>query len=365
MIEQNNENRAEQLLAWYDKHKRMLPFRMEPVPYYIWISEIMLQQTRMETVIPYFNRFIAELPEIKDLAGVGEERLMKLWEGLGYYSRARNLKKAAGVIMAEHDGRLPATFEELVRLPGIGPYTAGAIASIAFGEKVPAVDGNVIRVYSRLQAYSEEVSRARGKRFIHAAVLEDIPGDRPGDFNQAVMELGATICLPNGQPLCHRCPVKESCKAFQSGDPMDHPVLPEKKARRVEEQTLLLIIREGRFLIEKRPRQGLLAGLNQFPMRPGTLDRREVAGWLEELGITDCSMNEGQWSKHIFSHVEWIMTSWVVHAMPGLAAEDTGDDAESQQEFQQEWIEGERLGDIALPTAFRPFREELQALLKD
>lgn len=364
MIDKKNGNRAELLLAWYDEHKRSLPFRLEPVPYDIWISEIMLQQTRMETVIPYFNRFITELPKIRDLAEVQEERLMKLWEGLGYYSRARNLKKAAQVIMAEYDGRVPGTFQELVGLPGIGPYTAGAIASIAFGEKVPAVDGNVLRVFSRLEAYSGEISKAESRRFIQGAVLQDMPEGRPGDFNQAVMELGATICLPNGKPLCHRCPLEGSCAARKTGDPLRYPVLPVKKPRRIEEQTVLLVIRGDSFLIEKRPSRGLLAGLNQFPMRPGTLNRDEVEHWLKELGLTEYRLWEGQGSKHVFSHVEWDMTSFVVYAMPGRIGEDRPTVIAGKGRGQ-EWIPGHRLEDIALPTAFRPFREELRALLKE
>ena len=386
----NELDRGSRLLAWYDRHKRSLPFREKPVPYYIWISEIMLQQTRMETVIPYFNRFIQALPEIRDLAEVTEEDLMKLWEGLGYYSRARNLKKAAEVIMAEYGGSLPERYEDLVCLPGIGPYTAGAIASIAFGEQVPAVDGNVIRVYSRLEAYAGEVMKAAGKRFIHDSVLKDLPGERPGDYNQAIMELGATVCIPNSRPHCEKCPLKESCLAFQFGDPLAHPVLPLKKARRVEEHTVLLLIRDDHYLIEKREDEGLLAGLNQFPMQAGTLDEEALGNWLKDLGIRDYSLKPGLWAKHAFSHVEWHMPSWIVWINPELSyqvsekagqAEYRGEGRVRDQWSKDQrgdglfkgipgsdrmhWVPDDRLMRIAMPTAFRVFREELADLLKE
>ena len=354
----DNKSLAEDLLEFYDRDARLLPFRLNPIPYHIWISEIMLQQTRMDTVIPYFNRFIETLPGIKDLAEVDDDRLMKLWEGLGYYSRARNLKKAAQLIQTEYNGVMPASFEELLKLPGIGPYTAGAIASIAFGETVPAVDGNVIRVFSRIMAYDGPAMTAPGRRFITDAVRSVMSTDRPGDFNQAVMELGATICLPNGAPLCHKCPINLYCKAYQAGNPLDYPVLPIKKARKIEKHTVLLIHQlfgtDQSFMLERRPDSGLLAGLYQFPMKSGQLDESEIRLWLQEFGITEFKLNGGPVAKHIFSHIEWHMISYEVEVLSTLVSED-------QPNYQ--WIEDKALDLITLPTAFRVFREKLAGLL--
>ncbi len=346
----NDPNRfAENLLQFYDQHARELPFRVSPRPYYTWISEIMLQQTRMDTVIPYFNRFIEAVPDIPALAQIGEEQLMKLWEGLGYYSRARNLKKAAQMMVELHHGNMPETFEELVRLPGIGPYTAGAIASIAFGKPVPAVDGNVIRVFSRLEAFGDPVMNAKGRQFIHSSVERVISKTRPGDFNQAVMDLGATICLPNGAPLCGQCPVAGHCLALTEGDPLAYPVMPEKKQRRIENQTVLLIISENAFLTEKRPDGGLLAGLMQFPMREGHLTESQVRAWLSELDHADADIVGGPDAKHIFTHVEWHMRSFEVRVR--------GEVRESGPALS--WVDADELDEITLPTAFKKYRQRM------
>lgn len=356
---------AGHLLAFYDQAARELPFRVNPRPYYTWISEIMLQQTRMDTVIPYFNRFIAALPDIAALAGVEEDQLLKLWEGLGYYSRARNLRKAARQIMADHGGEMPRAYEALLKLPGIGPYTAGAIASIAFGEAVPAVDGNVIRVFSRLEAYAEPAMTTKGKKFIATAVERVIDQERPGDFNQAVMELGATICLPNGAPLCQSCPVTVHCLALSQGDPLAYPVLPAKKSRRVELQTVLLVTDGHNFLTQQRPDQGLLAGLRQFPMQAGQLDSGEVDLWLTSLGLSGASREPGPTARHIFSHVEWLMTSWIVRVdFKGdvVARADRVCDAD---DGPMVWLPGKRLAEITLPTAFRVYRQAMTEILSE
>lgn len=347
---------SKKLLLFYDEHARELPFRISPKPYYTWISEIMLQQTRMDTVIPYFNRFIAGIPDIQALAQVDDDVLMKLWEGLGYYSRARNLKKAAQVIVERYQGEMPNSYEELLTLPGIGPYTAGAIASIAFNQPVPAVDGNVIRVFSRLKAYGEPVMNAKGKRFIHAAVEEVIPPERPGDFNQAIMELGATICLPNGAPLCEDCPVADHCLAYQGGNPLDYPIMPQKKERRIEDQTVLLITNDRQFLVEQRPKQGLLAGLLQFPMKAGHLEEEAVQAWLEDLGYSEAEVNPGKSAKHIFSHVEWHMKSFEVTINSSRVRELAPN---------LRWLEAEDLDKITLPTAFKKFRQIMSKRLLD
>lgn len=201
------ENIAEPLLKWYDKNKRILPWRDKDNAYYTWVSEIMLQQTRVEAVKPYFARFIQELPDVAALAAAPEERIVKLWEGLGYYSRVRNMQKAAIQVMEEYDGRIPEDFETLLSLKGIGRYTAGAIASIAYGKKVPAVDGNVLRVYTRLTENHEDIMKQSVRKAVENELTERMPKDRPGDFNQAMMELGAVVCVPNGTAKCEECPL--------------------------------------------------------------------------------------------------------------------------------------------------------------
>ena len=356
---------AGHLLAFYDQAARELPFRVNPRPYYTWISEIMLQQTRMETVIPYFNRFITALPDIAALAGVEEDQLLKLWEGLGYYSRARNLRRAACQIMADHGGEMPREYEALLKLPGIGPYTAGAIASIAFGEAVPAVDGNVIRVFSRLEALAEPAMTSRGKKFIGAAVERVIDRERPGDFNQAVMELGATICLPNGAPLCQSCPVAAHCLALAQGDPLAYPILPAKKSRRIEAQTVLLVTDGQDYLIEQRPDAGLLAGLLQFPMRPGKLSWEDADAWLRSLGFDGASLEPGPPARHIFSHVEWQMSSWIVRLDSRRDGEARGDLVCEAGDGPRLWLPGTSLDEITLPTAFRTYRQVMAAILSE
>lgn len=354
----DNNNLAQDLLKFYDREARELPFRINPKPYYTWISEIMLQQTRMETAVPYFNRFIEALPTIQDLAEVADDQLMKLWEGLGYYSRARNLKKAAQVIQSDFWGVMPSAYEELIALPGIGPYTGGAIASIAFGQAVPAVDGNVMRVFSRVKAYEKPVMTATGRRFIYDAVRSVMSGERPGDFNQAVMELGATICLPNGAPLCEKCPINAYCKAYQTGDPLDYPVLPVKKARKIEEKTVFLIyqnIGETRsFMVERRPEGGLLSGMYQFPMKSGHQSEEETRKWILEQGITDFSLKPGKRAKHIFSHIEWHMISYEVQVFCSKVGEPS---------YNWNWVSGDELELITLPTAFKTYRAQMADLL--
>ena len=269
---------AGRLLAWYEDNRRELPWREDASPYRVWISEIMLQQTRIEAVLGYFERFLRELPDVRSLAEAEEDRVMKLWEGLGYYSRARTLIKTARLCCEEYGGELPASYEELLALPGIGPYTAGAIGSIAYSLPVPAVDGNVLRVISRLLADDSDISAERTKRRAKELLTEILPKDAPGEFNQAVMELGERICIPNGAPLCGECPAAACCLAHQQGREMAFPVKAGKKARRVEQMTVLVIRCGSRFAIRKRPESGLLAGLYELPWLPGHVSRREVAG---------------------------------------------------------------------------------------
>lgn len=298
------------LLAWYDSSARELPWRSNPTPYRVWISEIMLQQTRVEAVKPYFLRFVEALPDVPSLAACPEETLLKLWEGLGYYSRARNLQKAARLLVEKHGGALPASFDALKSLPGIGEYTAGAIASIAFGLACPAVDGNVLRVLSRVTASREDIGDARMKKAWGEAIAVILP-ERPGDFNQALMELGACVCLPNGEPLCGGCPLRGLCRAYGEGLTGELPVKAPKKARRVEERTVLFLRREdGRIALRRRPDTGLLAGMWEPVNLSGKLDQRAVLDALLFMGFLGRELTSLPVARHIFTHVEWRMTCW-------------------------------------------------------
>ena len=276
---------------------RVLPWRVDRDPYRVWVSEIMLQQTRVEAVKPYFERFMAALPDVASLAAVGEEELMKLWAGLGYYRRARYLKRCAQVVVAEYDGRFPATAAELRKLPGIGRYTAGAIASIAFGEAVPAVDGNVLRVLSRFFAAAVDVDRAE------SALKVRYPSGRCGDFTQSLMELGATVCLPNGEPLCASCPLGSDCRARALGKTGDFPPPAARVQRKIELLTVLILRCRGRIALRRRPATGVLAGLWELPNRPG-----EVPEWGASFGTIRATFR----GKHVFTHLEWHMLVQVV-----------------------------------------------------
>lgn len=300
------------LLAWYEEHARVLPWREDPQPYRVWISEIMLQQTRVEAVKPYFERFMKELPTVADLAGVPDDRLMKLWEGLGYYSRARNLKKAAAMVMEEFGGEIPADFSELLKLPGIGSYTAGAIASIAYGRAVPAVDGNVLRVLSRVLKSREDILKASTKKWLETELTATMPQDAASHFNQGLIEIGAIVCVPNGQPKCMECPLASLCLARREGLTGEIPVRTPPKKRRVEERTVCLIEYEGQVALNRRGDTGLLAALYELPNVEGILDAGQLGGafGLEDSAIA--SVEELPKAKHIFSHVEWHMIGYRV-----------------------------------------------------
>lgn len=303
---------ASPLLKWYDSNRRMLPWREQPTPYRVWVSEIMLQQTRVEAVKPYFERFMKQLPDIAALAGAEEDALLKLWEGLGYYSRVRNLKKAAEQIMEEYGGQMPPDYGKLLKLQGIGSYTAGAVASIAFGQPVPAVDGNVLRVITRLLADDSDILNPVVKKRMEAQLLPVMPSDRPGDFNQALMELGATVCLPNGAPKCGECPWQDMCAANRTGTQMDFPKKSAKKPRKIEDKTILVIRDANCAAIQKRPSGGLLAGMYEFPSMEGHASYEEVLSWLKEQGVHAVRIEELPPSRHIFTHKEWHMTGYVV-----------------------------------------------------
>ncbi len=306
------------LLAWFRENSRELKWRMDPLPYYVWISEIMLQQTRVEAVKPYFARFTGELEDINALANCPEDRLLKLWEGLGYYSRARNLKKAAQVIMSEHHGELPRDVSMLKALPGIGSYTSGAIASIAYGIPEPAVDGNVMRVLSRISGSKECIDEPKVKVYFEDRIREFLTDHQqdvsPGEFNQALMELGALVCLPNGGPDCKSCPVREMCRAWQEGLTDEIPVRKKKKDRRIEKRTILVIKDAEHVLIHQRPDRGLLAKLWEPVNLEGHLTGKEALSAAEDLGIFALRIKPLPDAKHIFTHVEWHMKGYEILA---------------------------------------------------
>ena len=303
---------ASPLLAWYDENRRILPWREKPEPYRVWVSEIMLQQTRVEAVKPYFARFMEHLPDVESLAAAEEDELLKLWEGLGYYSRARNLKAAAQQIVEQHGGKMPSEYHDLIKLKGIGSYTAGAISSIVFGHPVPAVDGNVLRVIMRLLADDSDISEASVRKRVEEDLKPVMPKDRPGDFNQALMELGATVCLPNGAPKCAECPWKTFCRAGIEESWQQYPKKAVKKPRTVEYRTIL-VIRDGhRAVIRRRPNKGLLAGMYEFPSLLGKASLDEVKDWLSAQGVCAVRIEKLPESKHIFTHKEWHMTGYMV-----------------------------------------------------
>ncbi|HJA36411.1 MAG TPA: A/G-specific adenine glycosylase [Firmicutes bacterium] len=337
------------LLQWYDSRARVLPWRSQPTPYRVWVSEIMLQQTRVEAALPYFDRFMAVLPDIAALAQAPETQLLKLWEGLGYYSRVRNLQKAARQVMEQWGGMLPQKLEDLMALPGIGEYSAGAIASIAYGQRVPAVDGNVLRVVSRLLASRENVMDPKVKRQLRQQVWDIIPAQRPGDFNQSLMELGALVCLPNGKPLCSGCPLENLCLGNRLAIAQELPVKPPKKARRVVPRTVFVLCSQGRLLLHRRPSRGLLASLWEFPGQDGHLSLEQAAETLAQAGIQVSSIASLGEHTHIFSHVEWPMVCYQVECLPFPAAED------------YVWCTPQQLQEqYALPSAFRPFAQWLR-----
>lgn len=306
------------LLAWYRKNKRALPWRENKDPYRIWISEIMLQQTRVEAVKPYYFRFMEHFPNVRALAGAPEEEVLKCWEGLGYYSRARNIKKAAEIVEKEHGGQIPASYEDILRLPGIGSYTAGAIASIAFEIPVPAVDGNVLRVLSRVTGSRDDILKQATKKRMEALVSGVLKSGSAGDFNQALIETGAIVCIPNGEPLCDSCPFFTVCEARKKGLTGEIPVKAPKKKRKIEEKTVLLLEYKDKIAIRKRKEDGLLASLYEFINLPGRLEEDEVRGMYGGV----LSIEKIPEAKHIFSHTEWHMSGYflTLEAMPQEAA---------------------------------------------
>lgn len=345
------ENISPALLEWFYKNRRSLPFREDPTPYHVWLSEVMLQQTRVSAVLPYYYRFLEELPDIPALAACEEEKLHKLWEGLGYYSRARNLQKAAKEITAL--GGFPDTYDGLLALPGIGDYTASAIATAAFGRREPAVDGNVLRVMTRLTDCHDDISDPKTKRAVRAALAEVMP-EEPADiriFNQAMMELGATACGPNTAPQCDDCPVSGLCLGRQRGTAETLPVKKAKKERRVEEKTVLLLKRDGKIALRKRPKTGLLAGLWEFPNVEGALDETAAGAAVEAMGLSVIDWQSRLTAKHIFTHVEWRMTGYALTVRGDGPAE-------------LEWVDAAGLAARSVPSAFARYYEEAKRELE-
>ena len=335
---------VEPLLQWFQFNKRALPWRRTKDPYHIWVSEIMLQQTRVEAVKPYYDRFLQTLPTVKDLAEADEETILKLWEGLGYYSRVRNMQKAAIQVMEEHNGAFPADHGKLLKLKGIGPYTAGAVGSIAFGLPVPAVDGNVLRVMSRITADAADISLQSTKKMWEDRIREIMPADFPGDLNQALMELGAVICLPNGAPKCDLCPVRKYCEAYRRGTIQMYPVKAEKKARVIENLSVFFCVYDGKIAIGKRPKKGLLSGLWELPN-----SERDIAvpSALQEKGILNAEIMPMKNQKHIFTHVEWHMDCYFVNVFDKtdsdliwLTQKDAEESFALPSAFKKIWAEG-------------------------
>ncbi len=331
------------LLDWYDVNARLLPWRDDPTPYRVWVSEIMLQQTRVEAVMPYFERFLRVLPTVQALAEADEELLLKLWEGLGYYNRVRNMQKAAKIIVEQYGGALPASPQQLQKLPGIGVYTSGAIASIAFQHKTPAVDGNVLRVLSRLTSSHRDISDNNVKKETGTALAAILP-DRVGDFNQALMELGAMICLPNGAPKCPQCPLAQLCLAHLQGIEETLPIKSIKSKRRIEYRTVLLAICDGKIAINKRPSTGLLACLWEFPSLEGSLSDCEIRKYLTDRGWPALSVEKAGAAKHVFTHLEWHMTGYLIRL--------------AEKNIAWTWVSPEELTEqYSIPSAFRAYTD--------
>ncbi len=331
------------LLTWYQANKRMLPWRENKNPYSVWLSEIMLQQTRIEAVKQYYKNFLRQLPTIEDLAQVEEEKLLKLWEGLGYYNRARNLKKAAQIMVEKYHGKMPTKYEEIVKLPGIGEYTAGAISSICFQEKVLALDANGLRVISRILASKKDILLPTTKKEI-TKKLQNILPPEAGDFNEALMELGETVCLPNGTPLCEKCPLIPYCQAKQQNVTREIPVREKKKKRKQEERTIFLLQKEDKIAICKRKKTGLLAGMYEFPNVEGRLPKKQIKEILKGWNLEVVTIQKIGQAVHIFSHIEWNMVAYQIQVR------------KSNTIFQ--WVTKEQLEkEYALPSAFAKWKD--------
>lgn len=337
---------AERVLSWYHKNRRTMPWRENPVPYHIWLSEIMLQQTRVDTAMPYFHRFIEKYPDILALAQSDEEELLKYWEGLGYYNRVRNLRITALSLVENHGGKLPETYVELLKLKGIGEYTAGAIASEAFGEKVPAVDGNVFRVMARLLGVREDIKEKEVVDSLKETVKELLPEEETGNFNQGMIEIGALICIPNGSPKCGLCPLKEYCTAYEKDLQDEIPKKKKPKEKKIEERTVLILEYDGKYAIRKRPEGKLLGGLYEFPHEEGFYEKNEVEALLKEMNLHPMSIESMKDKKFLFTHIEWRLKAY------HIKVEKPSDELliESRESIKEKYT---------LATAFRDYLDRL------
>jgi A/G-specific adenine glycosylase len=340
-----NRDLTQILLDWYEINARDLPWRRDTDPYRVLVSEIMLQQTRAEVVKGYFERFLSAFPTLSALADADEEKVNKLWEGLGYYSRARNLQKAARVVVREMGGAFPDTCDELHKLPGVGPYTAGAVASICFHRPTPAVDGNVLRIAARIAEIKEAVDLPETKKSVTAALAALYPAEATGAFTQALMELGATVCLPNGAPRCGICPVAALCRARNAGTVARYPVRLEKRPRREQKVTVFMLTRGDTAAIRQRPKRGLLAGLWELPNMPEALNEQQALDRASEWGARPARLLKSVARTHVFTHIVWDMTCYYIEC------------AAQPEAFV--WADRITIAEVyAVPSAFRMFFEE-------
>ena len=345
---------SEPLVEWFRNHKRTLPWREDPSAYRVWVSEIMLQQTRVEAVRPFYARFMKELPTVEKLAEVEEEKLLKLWEGLGYYNRVRNMQKAARQIMEEFSGEFPRDYEQIRSLSGIGSYTAGAIASFAYGIPKPAVDGNVLRVLSRILASEDDIMKQSTKTKMEYMLESVIPKEAASDFNQGLIELGAIVCVPNGVAKCEECPVRHLCRARKLGKVMELPVKSKAKARKVEKRTIFVFQDGENVAIRKRPAKGLLAGMYEFPSRDGHLSEEEAIAFCREIGLAPLRIKPLGAAKHIFSHVEWNMIGYKIRV----------DELEKKCTEKMLFVHPEDIQEnYPIPAAFEKYTNHIEILL--
>lgn len=334
------------LLAWYQDHKRMMPWRVKKEPYYVWISEIMLQQTRTKAVIPYYERFIKNIPDIITLANIPLDELLKLWEGLGYYHRAKNLKKAAQIIVNDYNASFPSTYDEIIKLPGIGEYTASAIASICFHEATPVIDGNVLRITARLTEDKRIIDLPATKKSIRNELRQIMPLEA-GEFNEAIMELGEVICLPKGVPKCGECPLSSICMAYLHQSWAKFPVKEEKKKKKELFFTVFLFHFHDRYALNKRKDGQLLSHLWEFPNIEGNLSLEEVKKWLKEHHIEFVLLKESIASKHVFTHQIWHMKAYDIELSHELDSFSWATLLEMEANY-------------AIPSAFKPFLENIK-----
>ncbi|MCI8331954.1 MAG: A/G-specific adenine glycosylase [Clostridiales bacterium] len=336
------------LLRWYDENKRDLPWRHTKDPYHIWISEIMAQQTRIQFLLAYYNRFVTLFPSVESLAAASQEEVLKAWEGLGYYSRAKNLQKAARIVVGDYGGRLPDIKEALLALPGIGEYTAGAILSIAYDKPVPAVDGNVLRVFARLESDDTDIMLPAAKRMAAKRVEQLFPPARAGCFTQALMELGALVCIPQN-PKCGGCPLSQHCLALAGDRQNVLPVKAAKKAPKECEKTILVVMNEQGEVFMRQRTESLLSGLWEFYMAEGQLTEDQAKEYLHDLGFADCTFTPMGRAKHVFSHIIWHMTGYLCRVSGKVSLAD------------YRWVDAKTRAKLAMPAALRHYVEQLSS----